>query len=61
MVSSSIVEEKVNRIMSNITGNGEQKSTQKENMESLEMAYIKMEAVLQVPNRWQITDTPLLQ
>jgi hypothetical protein len=27
----------------------------------LEMAYIKMEAVLQVPNRWQITDTPLLQ
>ena len=61
MVSSAIVGETVNRIMSSITGKDEEKSKEKENIERLEMAHIKMEAVLQVPERWQITEVPLLR
>jgi predicted ATP-binding protein involved in virulence len=61
MVSSAIVGETVNRIMSSITGKDEEKSKQKENIERLEMAHIKMEAVLQVSDRWQITEVPLLR
>ena len=48
--------ERVNRIMSSITGKDEEKSKQKENIERLEMAHIKMEALLQVSDRWQITE-----
>jgi hypothetical protein len=47
--------------MSRITGKDEEKSKEKENIERLEMAHIKMEAVLQVSNRWQITEVPLLR
>ncbi|KAG2639600.1 hypothetical protein PVAP13_2KG022600 [Panicum virgatum] len=61
MVSSAIVGETVNRIMSSITGKDEEKSKEKENIERLEMAHIKMEAVLQVSERWQITEVPLLR
>nr|XP_034579718.1 uncharacterized protein LOC117843256 isoform X2 [Setaria viridis] len=61
MVSSAIVGETVNRIMSSITGKDEEKSKEKENIERLEMAHIKMEAVLQVSDRWQITEVPLLR
>lgn len=61
MVSSAIVGETVNRIMSSFTGKDEEKSKQKENIERLEMAHIKMEAVLQVSDRWQITEVPLLR
>jgi hypothetical protein len=60
MVSSAIVGETVNRIMSSISGKDEEKSKKKENIERLEMAHIKMEAVLQVSDRWQITEAPLL-
>lgn len=61
MVSSAIVGETVNRIMSSITGKDEEKSKEKENIERLEMAHIKLEAVLQVSDRWQITEVPLLR
>ncbi|XP_066393167.1 uncharacterized protein [Miscanthus floridulus] len=61
MVSSAIVGETVNRIMSSITGKDEEKSKQNENIERLEMAHIMMEAVLQVSDRWQITEVPLLR
>ena len=61
MVSSAIVGETVNRIMSSVTGKDEEKSKEKENIERLEMAHIKMEAVLQVSERWQITEVPLLR
>ncbi|KAJ1287528.1 hypothetical protein BS78_02G017200 [Paspalum vaginatum] len=61
MVSSAIVGETVNRIMSSITGKDEEKSKEKENIERLEMAHLKMEAVLQVSERWQITEVPLLR
>jgi hypothetical protein len=61
MVSSAIVGETVNRIMLSVTGKDEEKSKQKENIERLEMAHIKMEAVLQVSDRWQITEVPLLR
>lgn len=49
------------RIMSGLTGKDEEKCEQKENIERMEMAHIKMEAVLEVSNRWQITDRQLLQ
>jgi hypothetical protein len=45
--------------MSSITGKDEEKSKQKENIERLEMVHIKMEAVLQVSDRWPITEVPL--
>ncbi|KAF8713955.1 hypothetical protein HU200_027940 [Digitaria exilis] len=61
MVSSAIVGETVNRIMSSMTGKDEEKSKKKENIERLEMAHIKLEAVLQVSDRWQITEVPLLR
>jgi hypothetical protein len=47
--------------MSSLTDKDEEKSEQKDNIERMEMAHIKMEAVLQVSNRWQITDRQLLQ
>ncbi|CAL5091786.1 unnamed protein product [Urochloa decumbens] len=61
MVSSAIVGETVNMIMSSITGKDEEKSKEKENIERLEMAHMKMEAVLHVSDRWQITEVPLLR
>jgi hypothetical protein len=61
LTSFTIVGEKVNRIMSSLTDKDEEKSEQKYNIERMEMAHIKMEAVLQVSNRWQITDRQLLQ
>ena len=45
------------RIMSSLTDKDEEKAEQKENIERLEMAHIRMVAAL----RWQITDWQLLQ
>jgi hypothetical protein len=42
MLSTTIVGEKVKRIMSSLTGKDEEKTEQKENIERLEMAHIKM-------------------
>uniref|UniRef100_A0A0A9HZJ3 WW domain-containing protein n=1 Tax=Arundo donax TaxID=35708 RepID=A0A0A9HZJ3_ARUDO len=61
MVSSALIGETVNRIMSNLTGKDEEKSWGRENIERLEMAHIKMEAMLQISNKWQITHMPLLR
>ncbi|WVZ63187.1 hypothetical protein U9M48_012841 [Paspalum notatum var. saurae] len=48
--------------MSSLIGkDNEDKSKQKQNIERLEMAHIKMEAVLQVSDRWHIADMSLLQ
>ncbi|PUZ68283.1 hypothetical protein GQ55_2G013800 [Panicum hallii var. hallii] len=54
MVTSAVAGETVNRIISSIISKDDDKST--ENMESLEMAHIKMESALHVTDKWQITD-----
>ncbi|RCV09304.1 hypothetical protein SEVIR_2G021700v4 [Setaria viridis] len=59
MVTSAIAGETVNRIISALVGGDDDKST--ENMERLEMAHIKMESVLHVSDKWQITGGPLLR
>jgi hypothetical protein len=59
IVTSAVAGETVNRIISSIIGRDDDKST--ENMERLEMAHIKMESVLHVTDKWQITDVPLLR
>jgi hypothetical protein len=59
MVASAVAGETVNRIISSLIGMDNDKST--ENMEKLEMAHIKMESVLHVTDKWQITDVRLLR
>ena len=59
IVTSAVAGETVNRIISSIIGRDDDKSI--ENMERLEMAHIKMEYVLHVTDKWQITDVPLLR
>ncbi|TVU40673.1 hypothetical protein EJB05_14142, partial [Eragrostis curvula] len=61
MVSSAVVGETVNRIISRLVGMDEEKSQQIENIERLEMAHIKIEAAVHMANEWQITDVPLLR
>ncbi|CAO1939894.1 unnamed protein product [Urochloa humidicola] len=59
MVASAVAGEAVNRIISSLICGEDDKST--ENMERLEMAHIKMESVLHVTDKLQITDVPLLR
>ncbi|CAL5091783.1 unnamed protein product [Urochloa decumbens] len=59
MVASAVAGEAVSRIISSLIGREDDKST--ENMERLEMVHIKMESVLHVTDKWQITDVPLLR
>ncbi|CAN6170688.1 unnamed protein product [Urochloa humidicola] len=59
MVASAVAGEAVNIIISSLIGREDDKST--ENLERLEMAHIKMESVLHVTDKWQITDVPLLR
>ncbi|OEL38896.1 hypothetical protein BAE44_0000085 [Dichanthelium oligosanthes] len=61
LMSSAIIGEAVNRIISSHIGQDEVKYQDRENIERLEMAHIKMEAALQMSNRWPITDVPLLR
>ncbi|CAL4983769.1 unnamed protein product [Urochloa decumbens] len=61
MVSSIIVKEVMDRTISSLIGKADVKSQDRGNMERLEMAHIKMEAVLQMSNRWQIIHVPLLR
>nr|CAB3455574.1 unnamed protein product [Digitaria exilis] len=59
MVASAVAGETVSRIISSLIDRDDDKSA--ENMERLEMAHIKMEFVLHVTDKWQITDVPLLR
>ncbi|KAF0926107.1 hypothetical protein E2562_021821 [Oryza meyeriana var. granulata] len=60
VVSSAVVHETVNRIISGLIDKYEQKSGAEVQMERLEMAHIKLEAALETSNKWQITSGPLL-
>ena len=62
MVSSAVAQEAVNEVLSRIKeGYQEDKSDAKENIERMEMAHIKMEAVLETSNKWNVTSAPLLR
>nr|CAB3451795.1 unnamed protein product [Digitaria exilis] len=59
MVASAVAGETLSRIISSLIDKDDDKSA--ENMERLKMAHIKMESVLHVTDKWQITDVPLLR
>ena len=63
VVYSAIVEETVSQILSGLVQKYEVKeeSNSSKNLERLEMAHIKMESVLDVTDKWQITGVPLLR
>jgi len=63
IVSSAIVHETVSQILSGLVQKYEVKeeSNSSKNLERLEMAHIKMESVLDVTDKWQITGVPLLR
>lgn len=58
MVASAVVGETVGRISSFLI---DEKSSERDHTERLEMAHIKMAAALQLSTRWQITDLPMLR
>ncbi|CAL5091742.1 unnamed protein product [Urochloa decumbens] len=63
MVSSVIVKETVSQILSGLVHKceGKEKSHADTNMERLEMAHIRLEAALEISNKWLITDASLLR
>ena len=62
-VSTAIVQETVNQILSGIVQKYEEKeeSNANRNLERLEMAHIRLEAALETSKKWQITDASLLR
>ncbi|TVU42806.1 hypothetical protein EJB05_09229, partial [Eragrostis curvula] len=62
-VSSAVVQETVNRILSAVVKKYEEKdeTCANTNLERLEMAHIKLEAALETSSKWQITDASLLR
>ncbi|CAM0948082.1 unnamed protein product [Alopecurus aequalis] len=59
IVASAVVGETLSRISSFLIDKPDQQKPS--DMERLEMAHIKMEAALQISNRWQISDVPMLR
>ncbi|XP_066335516.1 uncharacterized protein [Miscanthus floridulus] len=61
MVSSAVVQEAVNQVLSRIKEGYQDKSDAKENIERMEMAHIKLEAAVETSNKWNVTSVPLLR
>ncbi|WVZ61671.1 hypothetical protein U9M48_011508 [Paspalum notatum var. saurae] len=63
IVSTAVVQETVSKVLSNLVQkyDGREESNANRNMERLEMAHIRLEAVLETSDKWQITDTSLLR
>ena len=63
IVGSAVVQESVSQILSGMLQKYEEKhnSNAFRNLERLEMAHIRLEAVLQTSDKWDITDTSLLR
>lgn len=61
MLSSVVIGEAVNKIISSLITKDEGKHNATENIERLEMAHIKMESVLHMADKWNITDATLLR
>ncbi|TVU42805.1 hypothetical protein EJB05_09228, partial [Eragrostis curvula] len=61
-VSSAVVQETVNRILSGLVQKYEKyESDSNKNLERLEMAHIRLEAALETSYKWQIFDASLLR
>ncbi|KAM3197904.1 hypothetical protein ACQJBY_073153 [Aegilops geniculata] len=60
IVASAVVGETVTRVSSFIIDKPGKRPCGRDEMERLEMAHIKMEAALQLSDRWQITAAPVL-
>uniref|UniRef100_A0A0D3GLR3 Rx N-terminal domain-containing protein n=1 Tax=Oryza barthii TaxID=65489 RepID=A0A0D3GLR3_9ORYZ len=61
VVSSALVHETVNKIISGMIDKYERKSSAQEHMDRLEMAQIKLDLALETAKKWQITSEPLLR
>ena len=63
IVGSTVVQESVSQIVSCLFQKYEvkQNSNAFRNLERLEMAHIRLEAILQTSDKWDITDTSLLR
>jgi hypothetical protein len=63
MVSSVVIQESFSQILSGLVEKYEDKEKINgiRNIESLEMAHIRLEAALETSNKWQITDTSMLR
>lgn len=60
-MGSAVIGETVSRIISSLTDKDEEKTDVSDHIERLELAHIKMEVALNISNRWQISDMPLLR
>ena len=63
MVSSAVIQETVSQILSGVVQKYEEnvESNAKRNVERLEMAHIRLQAALDISDKWQITDASLLR
>ncbi|XP_066393723.1 uncharacterized protein [Miscanthus floridulus] len=63
MVSSVVIQESLSQILSGLAKKYEDKKETNgiRNIERLEMAHIRLEAALEMSNKWQITDTSMLR
>ncbi|KAJ1276118.1 hypothetical protein BS78_05G189800 [Paspalum vaginatum] len=61
MVGSAVAQEMVTQVLSRFNERYQEKSDAKEHVERLEMAHIKLEAVLDISQRWSVTSAPLLR
>lgn len=63
IVSSAVVQETVSQVLSNLVQKYEDKdeSNKHRNLERLDMAHTRLEAVLEISDRWQITNASLLR
>jgi hypothetical protein len=61
IVRSAVAEEIVKQIVSGILDKQGRKPNEKEHLERLEMAHIKLEAALETSDKWQIRDASLLR
>jgi hypothetical protein len=63
IVGSVVVQESVSQILSGLLQKYGEKHNSNvfRNLERLEMAHIRLEAVLQTSDKWDITDTSLLR
>ncbi|OEL18659.1 hypothetical protein BAE44_0020321 [Dichanthelium oligosanthes] len=61
IVGSAVIGETVSTIISSLGRKVEEKADLSENIERLEIAQIKMEAALDMSNKWQISNMPLIR
>jgi hypothetical protein len=63
MISSAVIQETVSQILSGVVQKHveNEESNANRNMERLEMAYIRLQAALDISDKWQITDKSLLR